>query len=98
MSKKEMLELIQINAETKVAIPTLQGDIRKGKLRATKIGRKYLVSREELNRYLGLGSNDELLEKDLEISKLRNQLEGYKRQYATIKQLMQTMEGVINVL
>lgn len=98
MNKQELLDLNQINEETGILVATLQGDIRKQKLKAKKIGRKYMVNREDLNRYLGIENVDEILKRDLEIAKLKNQLEGYKRQYATLKQLMDTMQGVINIL
>lgn len=98
MNKQELLDLNQIHDETGILVVTLQGDIRKQKLKAKKIGRKYMVTREDLNRYLGIENVDEILKRDLEIAKLKNQLEGYKRQYSTLKQLMDTMQGVINIL
>ena len=98
MNKQELLDLNQIHDETGILVTTLQGDIRKQKLKAKKIGRKYMVTREDLNWYLGIENIDEILKRDLEIAKLKNQLEGYKRQYSTLKQLMDTMQGVINIL
>lgn len=98
MNKQELLDLNQVHEETGILIVTLQGDIRKQRLKAKKIGRKYMVTREDLNRYLGIENVDEILKRDLEIAKLKNQLEGYKRQYATLRQLMDTMQGVINIL
>lgn len=98
VNKQELLDLNQIYDETGILVTTLQGDIRKQKLKAKKIGRKYMVTREDLNRYLGIENVDEILKRDLEIAKLKNQLEGYKRQYSTLKQLMDTMQGVINIL
>ena len=98
MNKQELLDLNQIHDETGILVTTIQGDIRKQKLKAKKIGRKYMVTREDLNRYLGIENIDEILKRDLEIAKLKNQLEGYKRQYSTLKQLMDTMQGVINIL
>lgn len=98
MNKQELLDLNQIHDETGILVVTLQSDIRKQRLKAKKIGRKYMVTREDLNRYLGIENVDEILKRDLEIAKLKNQLEGYKRQYATLRQLMDTMQGVINIL
>ncbi|WP_370835545.1 DNA-binding protein [Clostridium tertium] len=98
MNKQELLDLNQIYEETGILVTTLQGDIRKQRLKAKKIGRKYMVTREDLNKYLGIENVDEILKRDLEIAELKNQLEGYKRQYATLKQLMNTMQGVINIL
>ncbi|MBS6889172.1 MAG: DNA-binding protein [Clostridium sp.] len=92
------MDLNQIHDETGILVVTLQSDIRKQRLKAKKIGRKYMVTREDLNRYLGIENVDEILKRDLEIAKLKNQLEGFKRQYATLKQLMDTMQGVINIL
>lgn len=98
MNKQELLDLNQIHDETGILVTTLQGDIRKQKLKAKKIGRKYMVTREDLNRYLGIENIDEILKRDLEIAKLKNQLEGFRRQYSTLKQLMDTMQGIINIL
>lgn len=98
MNKQELLDLNQVHEETGILIVTLQGDIRKQRLKAKKIGRKYMVTREDLNRYLGIENVDEILKRDLEIAKLKNQLEGFRRQYTTLKQLMDTMQGIINIL
>lgn len=96
--KQEMLSLNEIHEENGIKITTLQTAIKSKKLKATKIGSRYMVTRENLNTYLGITNKDELLEKDLEIARLKNQLEGYKRQYDTLKQLINTMQGLINVL
>lgn len=98
MKKQELLDLNQVYEETGILVTTLQGDIRKQRLKAKKIGRKYMVTREDLNRYLGIENVDEILKRDLEIAKLKNQLEGFRRQYTTLKQLMNTMQGVIDIL
>ncbi|MDU6936482.1 MULTISPECIES: DNA-binding protein [Clostridium] len=98
MNKQELLDLNQIHDETGILVVTLQSDIRKQRLKAKKIGRKYMVTREDLNRYLGIENVDEILKRDLEIAKLKNQLEGFRRQYTTLKQLMDTMQGIINIL
>ncbi|MDB2123845.1 MAG: DNA-binding protein [Clostridium sp.] len=92
------MDLNQIHDETGILVVTLQSDIRKQRLKAKKIGRKYMVTREDLNRYLGIENVDEILKRDLEIAKLKNQLEGFRRQYTTLKQLMDTMQGIINIL
>lgn len=98
MNKQELLDLNQIHEETGILVVTLQSDIRKQRLKAKKIGRKYMVTREDLNRYLGIENVDEILKRDLEIAKLKNQLEGFRRQYTTLKQLMDTMQGIITIL
>ena len=63
MNKQELLDLNQIHDETGILVVTLQGDIRKQKLKAKKIGRKYMVTREDLNRYLGIENVDEILKR-----------------------------------
>lgn len=98
-NEAELLTLNQIHEEyPALPVSTLQKSYREKKLIGIKIGRSIKVSRKNLNKYLGIETTDQLLEKDLEIARLKNQLEGYKRQYATLKQLMSTMQGVINVL
>lgn len=96
---EEILELAQIHEENpNLTISMLQGAIRTKKLRATKLGRKYMVSRGDLNKYLGLENNDELMELQLENQRLKAKIDMYKSQFSTVKQLMETVNGVINVI
>lgn len=100
--KKNLDELLTINEIVKeqpnLKVGTLQKAYREGKLPGVKIGRSIKITRRNLNKFLGFETTDILLEKDLEISKLRNQLDGYKKQYETLKQLMNTMQNVMSVL
>lgn len=79
-------------------VSTVQGMIRKHELQANKVGKTYLIPISELDKITGIVSNDELSKLRLENERLKNKLENYKRQYLTIKQLMETINGVINVI
>lgn len=96
MAKVELLTTKEISEETKLKVSVVLAEIKKGALKAKKINRTYMVTREDLNAFLGLETTSETLKKDIEIRRLKDQIEGYKRQYETIKQLMGTLEGVIN--
>ncbi|KEZ84888.1 hypothetical protein IO99_17965 [Clostridium sulfidigenes] len=79
-------------------VSTVQSMIRKHEIQANKIGKTYLIPISELDKITGVVPTDELSKLRLENERLKNKLENYKRQYSTVKQLMQTMEGVINIL
>ncbi|QAA30324.1 DNA-binding protein [Clostridium manihotivorum] len=94
MMKEELLELIQASQETGVTVEQLRKDIARGLLRGKKIGRKFLVARKDLNSYLGLENNNEVLELQLENEKLRNKIKGYEMQFETFKGLLKTLANI----
>lgn len=96
--KQELLTIEQIAEETHLKPATIRTAIRTGELKGKRMGRTIKVLRQDLNNYLGITNDDEVLKKDLEIARLKNQVEGYKNQYNTLKQLMATMQNVMNVL
>jgi excisionase family DNA binding protein len=49
----------------KIAIPSIRAWIRKGKLRASKIGRNYIVSGRDLAEFLRNGYDTRKKEKDM---------------------------------
>lgn len=47
----ELLTLRQASRELAVAHATLRAQVHRGKLKATKVGRDWLVTRDEIERY-----------------------------------------------
>ena len=69
--------------------------IRQGALKAKKIGTKYYFTREALNQYLGIDNRDSGVEKDLEIARLKHEVEKYKSQITMFRDLLLTCKGIL---
>lgn len=74
----------------------VQSEIRKGTLKAKRYGKSYKVTREDLNKYMGLSNDKEEFEKDLYISKLEAQVRHYEFIISTIKGNLSNMENVVS--
>lgn len=100
-----MEENILISAkdiEKKYHIPynTVMKARREGVIVGVKIGQQYLFDEENVIKpWVGLKpSNDEIMSLKLENEKLKNQVDMYKNQYKMIKQLVETLNGTINLI
>ncbi|MEQ8156668.1 MAG: helix-turn-helix domain-containing protein [Clostridiaceae bacterium] len=69
--------------------------IRQGKLKAAKAGKEYLIEKAEVNRYLGIESNEDLLKKDLYIKELESQIKVYKIKIDTMENLLKSAASVL---
>ncbi|AIY79515.1 DNA binding, excisionase family domain protein [Clostridium botulinum 202F] len=97
MSKQELLKLFQIAEETGLPLSTIQKHVREGKLKANRNGREYLVTRTDLNRYLGIESNDDMLKKDLKIAQLEGKIKSYEMQFNAIKGMINNLDNLIRL-
>jgi len=69
--------------------------IRQGKLKAAKAGKEYLIEKAEVNRYLGIESNEDLLKKDIYIKELESQIKVYKIKLDTMENLLKSAASVL---
>lgn len=97
MARKELLKLFQVSEEVGLPLSTIQKHVREGKLKAKKNGREYLVTREDLNLYLGIESNEDSLKKDLEIANLKSKVKTYEYQLKTIKTMISNLDNIIGI-
>lgn len=97
MAKQELLKLFQVAEETGLPLSTIQKHVREDKLKATKNGREYLVTRTDLNRYLGIESNDDMLKKDLKIAQLEGKIKFYEMQFKAIKGMVSNLDNLIGL-
>lgn len=49
---KEFYTLEQLSKEINIAIPSLRKFIKEGELKASKLGTKYVISREDVKKWL----------------------------------------------
>ena len=97
MARQELLKLSEISSEYGVQVATLQKHIRENRLKAKRIGRTYMVTRKDLNAYLGIENNEEDLKKDLEIANLKAKVKTYEYQLRTIKAMIGNLENIIGL-
>ncbi len=94
--REELLTLKQINVEyPEFSTQKLSAAIRKGELKAVKRGLPYYVTRQNLNTYLGINNSNADISKDLEIAKLKQELNKYKTELNTIKGLINTCSAIL---
>lgn len=94
-SNKEIFRLKEISEKYNIPHTRLTLAIRQGKIKAVKSGKEYLVSTKEINKYLGLETSDELLQKEFKIKELESKIEKYELK---IKSLRNYVEGIQNVI
>ncbi len=97
MAKHELLKLFQVAEETGLPLSTIQKHVRERKLKAKRNGREYLVTRTDLNLYLGIENNEDKIKKDLEIANLKNKVTTYEYQLKTIKNMINNLDNIIEV-
>lgn len=100
--KKENILISAKDIELKYHIPysTTMKAKREGIIKGVKIGSKILFDEERIIKpWLGLEpSNDEIIGLKVENEKLKNQVNIYKNQYKMIKQLLETLNGTVNLI
>ena len=69
--------------------------LREGKIKGTKVGKEWRVSKEDLNRYLGIEDNAQSMEKDLYIKELEGRIKTYEVQMTTLKNLVNTLNNIV---
>ena len=97
MARQELLRLSEVAKEVGLPVSTIQKHVREGKLKAKRNGRVYLVTRVDLDSYLGIESNEEGLKKDIEIANLKSKLKTYEYQLKTIKAMISNLDNMIGL-
>lgn len=78
-------------------VTTVTNEIRKGHIKATKVGKEYLIEKREIDRYLGIETNDESLKKDLKIKELEVKIKSYEIQMQALKGIIGSLESVMDM-
>lgn len=99
---KENLLISARDIEKKYHIPynTVMKARREGAITGVKIGIHYLFDEEKVIKpWLGLEpSTNEVMQLKMENERLKNQVNMYKNQYKMIKQLLDTLNGTVNLI
>ena len=76
---------------------SVRNEIRLGRLKAKKSGVEYLIEKTEVDRYLGIETDDESLKKDLEIEKLRGQVKALQTKIEAFKSVANSLKNIIGM-
>lgn len=94
-NEKAILKLKDISEKYDIPVNRLTSLIRQGRLKAVKSGKEYIVTLNEIHRYLGIETTSEGLEKELYIKELENKIKNYEIQLIAIKNCIGMIDGVI---
>lgn len=76
---------------------TVRLEINKGNIDARKSGTTWLIPRKEVDRYLGITTNDESLKKDLEIAELKGKIKSLETQIQAFKSVASSLNNIIGI-
>lgn len=92
---KTVLRMKEISEKYNIPVTRLTLAVRQGKLKAVKSGKEYIVTLNEIHRYLGIETTSEGLEKELYIKELESRIKSYEIQLMAIKNCVGMIDKVI---
>jgi len=97
MSKTLVYKVVEVAEIINKPPATVRNEIRKAKLKAIKSGTEYLIEKLEVDRYLGITTNDENIKKDLEISELKGKIKYLETQIQAFKSVASSLNNIIGI-
>lgn len=77
---------------------TIREQIRLGNIKTTgKCGKNYLIPKREVDRILGIETDDESLKKDLEIAKLKGQITTLETKLQAFKSIAISLNNIVGL-
>ncbi|NOW08086.1 helix-turn-helix domain-containing protein [Clostridium beijerinckii] len=92
---KTIFKIKEISAKYNIPVTRLTLAVRQGKLKAVKSGKEYLITLNEVHRYLGIETTSESLEKELYIRELESRIKNYEIQLMAIKNCIGMIDKVV---
>lgn len=93
--KTDLLGTDEVAAELKKSRQFVQGEIRKKKLKAVKVGREFKVSRKDLNLYMGVDSSLEQLKQEIYIKELEAKVKHLEFVLNSVRSNLQNLSDVV---
>lgn len=93
---KSIMNLKDISEKYNIPVTRLTLAIRQGKLKAVKSGKEYIVTLNEIHKYLGIETTSESLEKELYIKELESKIKNYEIQMSALKNCINMMENMVS--
>jgi hypothetical protein len=93
--EKNILRLKEISIKYDIPVSRLTLAIRQRKLKANKLGKEYVVTVDELYKYLGIETTSQGMERELYIKELEHKIKNYEIQMATLKNCISMMDSLV---
>lgn len=93
--KTDLLGTDEVAAELKKSRQFVQGEIRKKKLKAVKVGREFKVSRKDLNLYMGVDNSLEQLKQEIYIKELEAKVKHLEFVLNAVRSNLQSLSDVV---
>lgn len=96
MSKSTIVYKTREVAEmTGKSVAAITNEIRKGNIKATKVGKEYLIPQIELDRFLGIETTPQDMDRELYIKDLENKIRVYEFKIKSLKNAIESVENVL---
>ena len=92
-----MLSIKEVAEKAKLTEPHIRQLLWSGKINGVKVGKEWRVSLEETNKYLGLNTDKQDIEKELYIKELEGKIKTYIIQMNTMKDLVEAVGNLLDI-
>ena len=93
---KVIMNLKDVSEKYDIPVNRLTSLIRQGKLKAVKSGKEYIVTLNEIHKYLGIETSSESLERELYIKELESKIKNYEIQMSALKNCISMMGNLVS--
>lgn len=91
-----MLDIEEASVKANLTKSHLRQLLREGKIKGIKSGKEWRIAREELNKYLGIKTDIQSLEKDIYIKELEGKVRYYQFVLDTVKGNLSNIEVLLH--
>jgi len=91
----EMLDVEEAAEVANLTVPHLRELLRQGKVKGIKTGRKWRISKEELNNYLGIKTDTKSFEREMYIKELESENKELKLKLTVAKSSIENLLSVM---
>lgn len=95
MGKALVYKTREVAEMTGKSVATITNEIRKGNIKATKVGKEYLIPQIELDRFLGIETTPQDMDRELYIKDLENKIRVYEFKIKSLKNAIESVENVL---
>lgn len=95
--KKKMLSVEEFSQKANITVTYARQLLREGKIRGVKLGKEWIVDNKEVDIYLGITTDIEIVRKDMYIKELETKLKNYEMQINTFRNIVGTLGNIVGI-
>lgn len=97
MITEEMITVEQLAEKANISLAHTRQLLREGKICGVKIGKEWRVTVNEANKYLGIKTDMQSVEKHMYIKELEAKIQNYELQISTFKNIVGTLGNIVGI-